>query len=114
MFDIKSPCKTCPFRKGNGEKFQLSEKRINEITEATAFQCHNTVDYTADCATGCPGDRPQQCAGLMTVLRNEGRPNTIMQVAIRLGSLNLADVDPKNEAYASLDLVKKAHKQNDR
>src|SRR3546814_3147904 len=44
---------------------------------------------------------PQQCAGLMTVLHREGKPNQIMQVAERFGALDPSALDPDDEVYAS-------------
>lgn len=106
MFDLKRPCVSCPFRKGQGEKFRLSPARLDEIAEATAFQCHKTVDYRGPDRAG---DRPQQCAGLMTVLHRERRPNQIMQVATSTGHLDPELLDPADEAYATLAEVRAAH-----
>lgn len=107
MFDLKTPCMNCPFRKGKGEAFCLNEGRLEEIFAAASFQCHKTVDYSED--TPAPGDRPQQCAGLMAVLHREGKPNQMMQVASRLGAFNPFDLDPRNEAYGSFEEVNIAH-----
>jgi hypothetical protein len=112
MFALTRPCAKCPFRDGQGELFQLQRERLEEIFEAPAFQCHNTVDYSTsddNDGEGKAGDRPQQCAGLMAVLNREGRPNQIMQVASRLGALDLDQLDPRNEAYASIAEVLVAH-----
>jgi hypothetical protein len=103
MFRLKRPCANCPFRRTQGKLFGLGRERVEEIVEAIAFQCHKTVDYEVeDDEPPKPGDKPQQCAGLMAVLHREGRPNQIMQIAIRLGHLNPVELDPDNEAYASI------------
>lgn len=112
MFKLKRPCITCPFKKGQGELFRLGQERLTEIFEASAFQCHKTVQYGSNDLgeeTSSPGDKPQQCAGLMAVLRNSKKDNQIMQVAHRLNALDLDDLDPDNEAYASIEDVRKAH-----
>jgi hypothetical protein len=110
MFDLKRPCKNCPFRKGVGETFQLSPARLREIKHGPAFQCHKTVDYSEwDDPEKRAGDRPQQCAGLMAVLAREGATNTIMQVAERFGHLDLRTLDPNNEAYETWASVLEAH-----
>lgn len=88
--------------------FRLSPARLDEIVEASAFQCHKTVDYGDD-GKPAPGPRPQQCAGLMAVLHREGRPNQIMQVAMRLTGFDPETLDPRGEAYASLEDVCRAH-----
>jgi hypothetical protein len=109
MFDLKRPCVNCPFRKGQGERFQLDPERLREIKTATAFQCHKTVDYDYfEDSKRRQGDRPQQCAGLMAILQHEGADNQIMQVAQRLG-VDLCDLDPDNEAYDSWEDVLEAH-----
>jgi hypothetical protein len=107
MFDLRSPCVSCPFRKGQGELFELHPERLEEIFEAPAFQCHKTVDYSGDEPDS--GSRPQQCAGLMSVLHREDQPNQIMQVGYRLGALDLDKLDPRGEAYDTIDAVREAH-----
>lgn len=109
MFDLKRPCVNCPFRRGAGESFGLGRERLEEVRRGSAFQCHKTVDYGAEDTAGRSGDRPQQCAGLMAVLRREGEDNQIMQVAERLGAARFDDLDPRGEAYASWAEVLAAH-----
>ena len=105
MFKLKRPCDNCPFRRGVGETFQLHPARLREIVDAPAFQCHKTVDYSGD--DPAPGEKPQQCAGLMSVLHKAGKPSQLMQVAERLGdfgpdSLDHADTyDPLTELFAA-------------
>ena len=48
MFKLKRPCTNCPFRKGQGELFELGQSRLLEIFDAVAFQCHRTIDYSMD------------------------------------------------------------------
>jgi len=86
MFDLKKPCKSCPFLKVNGERFGLCKSRLDEIFSAPAFQCHSSIDYHEDeegNEVQGQGDNPQQCKGLMSLLAYEGQPNQIMQVAER-------------------------------
>ena len=108
VFDLKRPCVNCPFRRGQGSNFQLHPERLRDIVNATAFQCHKTVDYDAD-PEHRSGDRPQQCAGLMAVLHRSGRHNQIMQVAERLGAFDPALVDPDRDAYGSVEEALAAH-----
>jgi len=110
MFDLKRPCTNCPFRKDKGGLFALHPDRLAEIMTAPAFQCHKTVDYDADYDDRA-GDRPQQCAGLMAVLHREGRPNQIMQIAMRISDFDPAALDPKGEAYQSIDEALHAHRR---
>ena len=116
MFDLKSPCVTCPFRKGQGSLFGLPLERLFGIFYAVAFQCHKTVDYDEvddedECGRNGTGreHKSQQCAGLMAVLHRENQPNQIMQVAERFGHLDCSTLDPRQEAYASKDDAIRAH-----
>lgn len=110
MFDLKRPCNNCPFVRGNGEKFQLHPDRILEIVNGPAFQCHKTVDYLhEDDPILRQGRKPQQCAGLMSLLRKIGRPNQIMQVAERCG-VSLNDLYDGN-TYDTLQEALNAHTQ---
>ena len=109
MFKLKRPCKTCPFRRDTGHCFAFSRKRLEGIAAQDAFQCHNTVDYDAmEEGRDHAGDNPQQCAGLMALLHREGRPNTIMQVASRLGYLDLGALEPA-QVYRSLEEAVESH-----
>ena len=99
MFKLVRPCANCPFRRGVGETFGLRRARLLDIFDAPAFQCHKTVDYGDD-LEGEPGDKPQQCAGLMGLLAKIGRPNQIMQVGERLGYFDPDGLD-LSDCYAS-------------
>jgi len=86
MFNLKRPCKTCPFKADQGTSFSLGKSRLEEIFSAIAFQCHSTIDYDSfEDPIARQGDKPQQCAGLMSLLHRDNRPNAIMQIAERLG-----------------------------
>jgi len=109
MFDLKRPCVSCPFRKGQGRLFTMPRLRLKEIFGAIAFQCHKTVDYDAfDDPELRSGDHPQQCAGLMSILWRAGKPNTIMQVAIRTGYLDPDQID-HSEVYKTMASAIRAH-----
>jgi hypothetical protein len=110
MFKLTRPCNNCPFRKGVGPRFRLPRLRLQAIRRAVAFQCHKTVDYAHfNNPEKRSGNHPQQCAGLLAVLHREGEPNQIMQVAMRLGHLDPAKLDPDREAYGSWQGVLLAH-----
>jgi hypothetical protein len=107
VFDLTRPCVNCPFRVGQGSRFQLAPERLQGIINAVAFQCHKTVDYSDEEPRA--GDKPQQCAGLMAVLHRSNRHNQIMQVAERLGAFDSNKLDPEAEAYASIEETLAAH-----
>lgn len=107
MFKLKRPCNNCPFTLGHGSLFRL--RRVQSIADGPAFQCHKTVDYSDD-DEPAPGDKPQQCAGLMAVLLNEGKPNQIMQVAERLGHFKPDEVE-RAGCYQSIADARRAHEE---
>lgn len=108
MFKLTRPCANCPFRKDQGHLFGLGRERLTEIFNAVAFQCHKTVDYKTEDGEGSPGDKPQQCAGLMSILHRAGRPNQIMQVGERLGYFDPGKLD-HSECYGSIEEAMEAH-----
>lgn len=57
MFDMKRPCLNCPFRKGMGETFRMSQCCLEQIVGAIYFQCHKMVNYIGNRPS--LGDRPQ-------------------------------------------------------
>lgn len=110
MFRLKRPCANCPFRRSMAKNFRLCPERLEEIRTASAFQCHKTVDYSgSEGGEGKPGEKPQQCAGLMRVLHEEGQPNQIMQVAKRLIGYDPSKIEAE-DTFDSWDDVKKAHR----
>ena len=109
MFSLKKPCMNCPFRRGVGETFNLRRGRLEEIIDAPAFQCHKTVNYHSfEDPIQRQGYKPQQCAGLMSLLWAAQRPNSIMRVAIHTGHLDPASLD-SIEAYHSVSEAFEAH-----
>lgn len=109
MFDLKRPCANCPFRKECGKSFRLGTERLEEIFEAVSFQCHKTVDYEhEDDPIRKQGNKPQQCAGLMSLLSRADKPNQIMQVAERLGYFDPSRLE-HDAVYASLEDAIKDH-----
>lgn len=109
MFKLTRPCVNCPFRKGIGERFQLQADRLEEIFNATAFQCHCTVIYDDVDGNGRSGEKPQQCAGLMSLLYRAGRSNQIMQVGQRLRAFDPGKLD-HSEVYETIEDAMTAHR----
>lgn len=91
-FDLKIPCKDCPFVKGSSTNVSLAEGRIEGIVQdlraGMSFTCHKTIQaYT---------DKPvveQHCAGAMIFLERENHPNQIMRVAERIGLYDYKKLD---------------------
>jgi len=86
-FDLKKPCKDCPFIKGSSTNTTLEEGRLRGIVEDIqdndmSFTCHKTLGYDGKEAS------EQHCAGAMIYLERigqYGKPNQVMRLAERLG-----------------------------
>ena len=101
-FDLKQPCNDCPFRRSQAPLYRLPEKRLKEIFDATAFECHKT--------TGVAGDKkePQQCAGLIALHDAESSPNTITKAAMVLTGYSPNQID-KQDTFGSYKEAQYAH-----
>ncbi|WP_121616827.1 hypothetical protein [Virgibacillus halodenitrificans] len=80
-FDLKTPCKDCPFIKGSSTNITLAEGRIEEIVDdirdGMTFTCHKTLEK--------PKREQQHCGGALIFLEKESRPNQMMRIAERIG-----------------------------
>lgn len=81
-FDLKKPCKDCPFIKGSSTNLTLSEERLDDIVNDISnndmtFTCHKTLDLAKS--------EQQHCAGALIFLEREDNPNQMMRIAERLG-----------------------------
>ncbi|MGF0347648.1 hypothetical protein ACQR3P_28825 [Rhodococcus sp. IEGM1300] len=78
-FNMKTPCKECPFRPDSITHKTLSEGRLEDIVETLrdggTFQCHKSI----------PDDvESQHCAGALILLEREDNPSQMMRIAERL------------------------------
>lgn len=81
-FDLKKPCKDCPFIKGSSTNRTLSKERLDGIVDDISnndmtFTCHKTLNL--------PEREQQHCAGALIYLEREDNPNQMMRIAERLG-----------------------------
>lgn len=81
-FDLKKPCKDCPFVTGSLTNTSLPKERIegivSDIREGSTFTCHKTL-YTDKKVP------EQHCAGALIFLEKEDNPNQLMRIAERIG-----------------------------
>jgi len=109
MFDLGRPCAKCPFRKKQAPLYRLRPARLLEIINANAFQCHKTLDREEKEEGASLSDgRPQQCAGLMALLHDAGRPNQIMQVASRIAGFDAGKII-RDDTFDDIDECFRAH-----
>lgn len=88
-FDLKKPCKDCPFIKGSCTNTTLAEGRlegiVDDIRNDMSFTCHKTLDNESS--------KQQHCAGAMVFLEKENRPNQMMRIAERVGMYDHTKLD---------------------
>ncbi len=91
-FNLRKPCKTCPFRKDCPEKW-LGKQRASEVAnyafEDKTFSCHKTTGV--ETGTEKLIGEHSQCAGAMLLLDKEQGVNSNM--LFRLATV-LFDFDP--------------------
>jgi len=101
-FDMKTPCDNCPFLKEGGIRVSKSRTR-SILNDSTSFPCHKTVNY--DAGEDEDGEsvidntaHTKVCAGYMIMLFKADKPNQILQIASRIGPLNLDRLMKNNPA----------------
>lgn len=89
-FDLKRPCKDCPFLRG---KSYLHPERAREIAnyairDDLTFTCHKTI-----------GRKEQHCAGALLMSEKHDRRNSMHQIAHRLGLYDPSGLDHSADIY---------------
>lgn len=99
MLNRKVPCKTCPFRTATNGLRGLGTERAEEIAESLlrgeSFTCHSDL--------GKPAKSRNQCVGSMLILDKLKQPNQIMQVATRLGMLNVEQLRGRDVVFDNFE-----------
>jgi hypothetical protein len=80
-FDLKKPCKNCPFSKAETRIKFANRERAEEIEETAyrnGFPCHKSADFDEDEEYGgyVFGRNTQHCAGSLAMHINEGESCT--------------------------------------
>lgn len=95
-FDLKKPCKACPFR--TDRVGYLGVKRADEIAENLLsddfnwFGCHETTVADENGDLHC-GEETQHCLGAIMFLLNTVGLNVVTRVAVISGKLDLKNLD---------------------
>lgn len=114
MFGLKKPCVDCPFIKGSSTNISLAEGRIEGIIDDLhsdlIFSCHKTINYE----NKSDRSKNQFCAGAMNYLLKEGRPNSPMQIAERLGFFKPSKLQGQENIIDIIDMLMpwQKHKEN--
>lgn len=104
-FNLKKPCKDCPFRSDRQLNHGwLGKRRAEEIAESledNAFPCHKTITYD-DEDQAVYSDKTQHCYGALVVLNNEDYflNNKITRMALMFGFMN-PDTEYKSDLIVS-------------
>lgn len=98
-FDLKRPCKMCPFRT-DCMKGWLGEQRAEGIIESMtkqdqSFTCHETNTFDDEDGEATVTKDSQHCAGAMILMERYEFANQMMRIMERLGfyDRNKLDMD---------------------
>lgn len=108
-YKLKTPCKTCPFRKEGG--IRLTKGRAREIIATTGnpgaeFACHSTVDYDAEDDDGDVrmaerrgNGGEQHCVGALIFGDKRGTSSQMARIAERLGMYDSRTWTGRDEVF---------------
>lgn len=81
-YDLKTPCKNCPFRNDDTRIVFATRGRASDIEEHAyrhGFPCHLSAEHVEDCDTPdgesggfYPGENTQHCAGAIIMFLKDG------------------------------------------
>lgn len=105
MFDLKSPCKNCPFR--NDVVYPLRLDRVADILLSLTenddwFACHKTTAHDEETDQQIVVDNSQHCAGAAILLDKISRPNQMMRVAMRLRIVDFSKFGNRDKVFDSI------------
>ena len=88
-FDLKKPCKGCPFGTNKEAVRHLGEDRAEGIIDSItrmqqSFPCHKTTIHDED-GELVHSKKEQHCAGALILLEKHNQPNQMMRISERLG-----------------------------
>jgi hypothetical protein len=100
-FDLKTPCKDCPFIKGSSTNTTLAEGRlegiVDDIRNDMTFACHKTLEK--------PKSEQQHCGGALIFLEKENRPNQMMRIAERFGKYDYKKLNTDADIIDGNDFI---------
>lgn len=105
LFKLKTPCKECPFLRGNR---YLEKKRAEEIAnyalrDDMTFACHKTIPEYGNSKI------EQQCAGAIITTIKAGRNHRLFSLAHAVKMFDITDMDLTADVYLSAEEMGKAH-----
>jgi hypothetical protein len=110
MFNMKKPCKDCPFRKDGTMLKSLGEKRVGGILEGVVngddfFSCHKTVDY--DNEDHKLTEKNNFCAGALIAIDKADATyrNRNTRIAVMMGIYNPEEMQDKESVIEPKDYL---------
>lgn len=105
MFNLKTPCKNCPFRTDCPQGW-LGTRRAAQIANALEsdqfFPCHETTD-SDDEGSACVVQKTQACAGATVLLEKLNLPNQMMRICEGLGDYDPKKMDMEAPVFGDFD-----------
>ncbi len=116
-FDLRKPCKSCPFR--TDVKPFINAERAAEIgdaitTQQQTFACHQHTQFDQDDEGeefNVPHGGDQHCAGALILLEKLGKPNQMMRIAERLRMYDHTRLKMDSPVYPSVRAMVSAHRK---
>lgn len=113
-FDLRTPCKTCPFV--SGRFYGLQPERVREILEGIldqgmTFTCHNavhgeTIEDEDGHETGYkPGLKDQHCAGALILIVKTKTVHRMTAIAKALKIYDPTTLDLEAPVFASAEAM---------
>lgn len=104
-FDLKTPCKECPFRKS---AFYLNGERAEEIAnyavkDSKTFACHKTIPEYGN------SKMEQQCAGALIMAAKTESYNKMFSIAEYLRIYDPSKIDMSADVYDNPEDMKNGH-----
>lgn len=111
-FDLKTPCKHCPFRT-DVKPFLRFERAVDIAISITdhdrSFPCHKTTRHDDD-GEYVPTQKEQHCAGASIMLEKMRMPNQMMRIASR-GAYDRNALDMDAPVYENVDAMLRAYRE---
>jgi hypothetical protein len=99
-FNLKKPCKDCPFR--SDINIYLTLPRVLEICRSLVnggtFPCHKTTESREDGELEAT-EKSEHCAGALIFLEKQNMPNQMMRIAERLRLYDRTKLDMDAPIY---------------
>lgn len=103
-FDLRKPCKGCPFVDDEHAVRHLGEERAEGIVDSItrmqqSFTCHKTTEYCEEKGEHVTNGKEQHCAGALILLEKHNQPNQMMRISERFGGYDRTKLEMDSGVY---------------